>query len=178
MSVAVPPAISVNLDANEHVDRLDVGRLVADTIQVGDRGTSGWVQYTPTFQTGTFGTNGIVRGLYQIIGKTMFLRLAAERTSNAGGVAGAGTYTLTMPPGILGAAPLIVLKDIVGHGRLEGNSAVHSVTAEMQTDGARISFFISREGLAHEVWSSTTTGLGFDDAGAIALSVFCVIPLQ
>lgn len=131
--VTVPASVAAE-DHNEHVDRLKVGRLEADTLVVGNRGTvvgSPWQQTSATLTGGALGTalspENIVR--FTVIGKTC---TATYRLSHAGG-AGTATGVLTLSAPV---RPRGIGAFAVGSGLLTTTGGVFHIVAFM--DSSRV----------------------------------------
>jgi hypothetical protein len=86
-------------DILEHVHAKSIS---TPSLTVGNRGTNGWVSYTPTLTATTtapaFGGTATVDGKYQLVGDTLDVAVIIE-TSVASGNAGSGTYLFSLPRG-------------------------------------------------------------------------------
>lgn len=121
--VTVPAAVAPE-DHNEHVDRLKVGRLEADTMIVGSRGTligTPWLEITPSFVNATLGTGSSKVLRFSVIGKTCHYQLFAGQSAN--GVC-SGTIQLRLP--VRAAATNNAFSNF-GNGTLLTSGATHLV---------------------------------------------------
>lgn len=83
-----------------------------------------WKSYTPTIgattTAPTVATTKTLKGLYKVIGKTLFLNFTYYAASNTGAVIGSGVYTFSLPTGYTINTSLASLPSTIGTASYAG----------------------------------------------------------
>jgi hypothetical protein len=163
--VTVPASVAPE-DHNEHVDRLKVGRLEADTLVVGSRGTpigAPWQQTTTTLSAGTQGTGATNVMRFAVIGKTCHWSLELRHTTGAG--TSSGTLVVSLPVRARTNGSILAL----GSGYLGTNSNGSFLVSAVQNSQSTCFFRIVNQTLV-TVIDNTTASLANNTIWELSVS--------
>ena len=139
-----------------------------------------WIDYTPEIITFSdpqpvLPTGAIVKGRYKIIdGNTMIVKFHYQQNDNTGGIAGSGTYAISLPHGLLGFVDADIDDFIVGPAKatIDGVPFHGYITLPANT---HMSIAVGNENTTLTRWSSTNSP--FDSADAFEFQAIATIEL-